>query len=64
MELPVETLYAEHGDEFEAVAHQMKPCEHCETQHYEEFVLRELLNRALIDLSESGSLDAVFAEGD
>lgn len=34
----------------------MKPCEYCETQHYEEFVIRELLNRALIDLGESGEL--------
>ena len=53
----VETLYAGHGDEIEAVAREMKPCEYCESQHYEEFMLRELLNRALIDLSESGSLD-------
>jgi DNA-binding transcriptional ArsR family regulator len=60
----VETLYAKHGDQIEAVAREMKPCEYCETQHYEEFVLRELLNRALIDLSETGVLDDVFAEGD
>ena len=57
---PVETLYEEHGDEIEAVAHEMKPCEYCETQHYEEFVLRELL----IDLSEAGVLDDVFTESD
>ncbi len=53
----VETLYAEHGDEIEAVAREMKPCEYCETQHYEEFILRELLNRSLIELSEDGTLD-------
>ena len=53
----VETLYAEHGDDIEAVARTMKPCEYCETQHYEEFIIRELLNQALIDLSESGKLD-------
>jgi DNA-binding transcriptional ArsR family regulator len=53
----VETLYAEHGEEIEAVAREMKPCEYCETQHYEEFVLRELLDRALLDLSEAGALD-------
>jgi len=52
----VEELYAEHGEEIEAVAREMKPCEYCETQHYEEFILRELLNRALIDLSESERL--------
>ena len=50
----IETLYAEHGDEIEAVAREMKPCEYCETQHYEAFILRELLDRALLDLSESG----------
>lgn len=53
----VETLYAEHGEEIETVAQEMKPCEYCETQHYEEFVLRELFNRSLIELSEDGTLD-------
>jgi DNA-binding transcriptional ArsR family regulator len=53
----VETLYAEHGDEIEAVARETKPCDYCETQHYEEFVLRELLNHSLIELSEDGTLD-------
>lgn len=53
----VETVYAEHGDEIEAVAQKMKPCEYCETQHYEEFILRELLDRTLIELSEDGTLD-------
>lgn len=53
----VETLYAEHGDEIEAIAQEMKPCEYCETQHYEEFILRELLNRSLIELSEDGTLN-------
>ena len=60
----VETLYAEHGDEIEAVAREMKPCEYCETQHYEEFVLRELLDRALIELSETGALEEAFASED
>jgi DNA-binding transcriptional ArsR family regulator len=64
LESLIETLYAEHGDQIEAVAREMKPCEYCETQHYEEFVLRELLNRALIDLSETGVLDDVFTESD
>jgi DNA-binding transcriptional ArsR family regulator len=57
LESLVETLYAEHGDDIEAVAREMRPCEYCETQHYEEFVLRELLNRSLLDLGESGRLD-------
>jgi len=56
----IDTLYTEHGDEIEAVARETKPCEYCETQHYEEFILRELLNRALIELSEDGTLDDVF----
>ena len=56
----IETLYAEHGEEIEAVAQEMKPCEYCETQHYKEFILRELLNRALIDLSEDGTLAELF----
>ncbi|MBX0296535.1 ArsR/SmtB family transcription factor [Haloarcula nitratireducens] len=55
----VETLYGEHGDEIEAVAREMKPCEYCATQHYEEFVLRELLNRTLIDLTENGTVESV-----
>ena len=64
LESLVETLYKEHGDEIEAIAREMKPCEYCETQHYEEFVLRELLNRALIDLGETGVLDDVFTGSD
>ena len=54
-----ETLYEKHGDEIEAVARGMQPCEYCETQHYEEFIIRELLNRALLELSESGTLDSL-----
>lgn len=57
LESLVEILYAEHGDEIEEVAQEMKPCEYCETQHYEEFILRELLNRSLIELIEDGTLD-------
>ncbi|TKX60510.1 ArsR family transcriptional regulator [Halorubrum sp. ASP1] len=60
----IETLYADHGTEIEAVAREMKPCEYCETQHYEEFIVRELLNRALIELGESGTLDDVFSTED
>ncbi len=60
----VETLYADHGDEIEAVAREMTPCEYCERQHYEEFVLRELLDRALIELGEVGTSDDVFGSGD
>jgi len=41
------SLYEAHGDDIiEAVAEELKPCEYCATQHYEEFLLRELLNRA------------------
>jgi DNA-binding transcriptional ArsR family regulator len=53
----VETLYAEHGDEIGVVAREMKPCEYCRAQHYEKFILRELINRALIELGENGTLE-------
>jgi len=53
----VETLFEHHGDEIRSVAREMKPCEYCETQHYEEFVVRELLERSLLELSETGALD-------
>jgi len=33
-------------DDIELVAEEMKPCEYCGTQHYEWFIIRELLNRA------------------
>lgn len=58
----VETLSERHGDEIESVAQEMKPCDYCRTQHYEEFVVRELLDRALIDLSETGELDQLLSE--
>lgn len=53
----LETLYQEHGTEIEGVVHDMRPCEYCETQHYEEFLVRDLLERALVELSETGRLD-------
>lgn len=53
----IDRLLAEHGDELESVADDMKPCAYCSTQHYEEYIIRELLNRALTDLSEDGVLD-------
>jgi len=55
------TLYAEHGEDIEAMARDTKPCEYCETQHYEEFVVRELLNRSLTELGETGRLDDVLS---
>jgi DNA-binding transcriptional ArsR family regulator len=55
----IEALIAEHGEGIESVAREMKPCSYCETQRYEEFIIRELLNRALTDLSEAGDLDTV-----
>ena len=40
----------------------MKPCEYCETQHYEEFVVRELVNRALTDISEDRAFNELEVE--
>lgn len=54
------TLFTEHGDEIEAIAKEMKPCEYCSTQHYEEYITRELLNRSLTALSEDGDLDELL----
>lgn len=53
----VERLYDEHGDAIQAVAREMRPCEYCETQHYEEFIVRKLVDRAVTELAESGELD-------
>lgn len=60
MKSVIEQLYTEHGDEITAAADEMKPCEYCKTQHYEEFILRELVNRALTSVSEDGELDTVL----
>jgi DNA-binding transcriptional ArsR family regulator len=60
----VRRLYSDHGDEIEAVAREMKPCEYCETQHYEEYIVRELLDRALLELSEDGILDELLTDDD
>ncbi|MFC6824535.1 ArsR/SmtB family transcription factor [Halopelagius fulvigenes] len=53
----VEQLSREHGEAIEGVAREMTPCEYCESQRYEEFVVRELVNRALTDASEDGAFD-------
>jgi len=58
----LQTLYKQHGDAIESVANEMKPCEYCEAQHFEEFITRELLNRALLELSETGALDDILTE--
>ena len=57
LETVLEDVLDEHGDDIEAVAREMKPCEYCDTQHYEEFILRELVNRSLTDLVENGDID-------
>ncbi|MFB6192393.1 MAG: ArsR/SmtB family transcription factor [Haloarculaceae archaeon] len=59
----VERLCEQHGDAIESVARETKPCEYCSTQRYEEFVVRELLDRALLELSESGRLEETFGNG-
>jgi DNA-binding transcriptional ArsR family regulator len=56
LESLVESVYGAHGDDIESIAREMQPCEYCETQHYEEFVLRELINRALLELAEDDRL--------
>ena len=55
----LESLYETHGDDIESVVEEMKPCEYCATQHYEEFIVQELLNRALLELGETRDLDDV-----
>jgi DNA-binding transcriptional ArsR family regulator len=57
LETVLDEVLDEHGDDIEAVAREMKPCEYCDTQHYEEFILRELVNRSLTDLVENGNID-------
>ena len=55
----LESLFETHGEDIQSVAEEVKPCEYCGTQHYEEFVVRELLDRALLELGETGDLDDV-----
>ena len=57
LETVLEDVLDEHGEDIEAVARDMKPCEYCDTQHYEEFILRELVSRSLTDLIENGDID-------
>lgn len=48
----IEQLFETHGEEIERVAQEMKPCEYCATQHYEEYIVRELVHQGLTDLSK------------
>lgn len=41
-------LRADHAEEVASVVSEMAPCEHCETQKYEEYVLLTVLRRALV----------------
>ncbi|MFB6283073.1 MAG: ArsR/SmtB family transcription factor [Halobacteria archaeon] len=58
----VDSLFKQHDDEIKSVAREIQPCDFCETQHYEESAIRELLERALIDLTETGKLDEVIKD--
>jgi DNA repair exonuclease SbcCD ATPase subunit len=42
-------LLQEHGEEIKAVAEDLKPCPYCSTQHFIEYVLIQILNRALVE---------------
>ncbi|NHN49369.1 hypothetical protein G9464_17500 [Halostella sp. JP-L12] len=57
----IESLWEEYGDEIEAVAQEIQPCEYCATQHYEQYILWELLDRALWELDGSGTLERRFS---
>lgn len=59
----IESVYEQHGDDIESVAREMQPCEYCETQHYEEFIIRELLNRALITLADRDGFAELLTNG-
>lgn len=57
----LDQLVEHHGDELATVVEEMKPCEYCGTQYYEQYLLRELINRALTDLTETGDLEPLFS---
>lgn len=42
----LERLREEHGPEIRKIAESLKPCEYCQTQHFKEYVLVRLLQRA------------------
>ncbi|WP_225336546.1 ArsR/SmtB family transcription factor [Halomicrobium urmianum] len=45
----VDRLRSEHGDDLDAIAAEMSPCEHCDTQKYETYILSTVLRRAFVD---------------
>lgn len=45
----VDRLRSEFGDEFDDIAAEMSPCEHCDTQKYETVLLSTVLRRAFVD---------------
>lgn len=56
----VSAVVADHGEGIQAIAEETKPCEYCSTERYEEYILRELLNRTLTELGEEGKLDRLL----
>lgn len=57
----LERLYSDRDDGVEAVVRGMKPSSCYEIQHYEEFIIRELLNRSLMELSNTGEFDNILS---
>ena len=43
----VDDLRADYGEELDAIAAEMAPCEHCATQKYETYLLLTILRRAM-----------------
>mgnify|MGYP000150350748 CR=1 FL=1 len=48
IEAALDRLETEHGEDVAAIASEMSPCEHCETQKYETYVLLTTLRRAFV----------------
>lgn len=48
MAAALESLTDEYGSEIESLASEMGPCEHCNTQKYEPYILLTVLRRAFV----------------
>ncbi|WP_458209201.1 ArsR/SmtB family transcription factor [Haladaptatus sp. NG-SE-30] len=50
----LDTLHDEYDDDIERIGAEMAPCEHCNTQKYETYLLLSILRRAFVKVHTDG----------
>jgi DNA-binding transcriptional ArsR family regulator len=61
--LAVEKLMERHGSAVRKIAGAMKPCPHCSQEHFVEYAILEVLNRAIAEAAQREEFKALLRDG-